>query len=135
LNYIVEANILLSGIGFESSGLAAAHAIHNGLTALPKTRNYYHGEKVAFGVLASLHLTNVEPEEIDTVYNFCKKIGLPTTLEEIGLADFTLSDIELVAQKTFELGSFIHHEAGEMTEKKVYDAIIMADAYGKKIMQ
>jgi len=30
LERIVEANTLLSGIGFESSGLAAAHAIHNG---------------------------------------------------------------------------------------------------------
>ena len=31
---IVEANTLLSGIGFESGGLAGAHAIHNGLTVL-----------------------------------------------------------------------------------------------------
>ena len=52
LNYIVEANILLSGIGFESSGLAAAHAIHNGLTALKETHSFYHGEKVAFGVFS-----------------------------------------------------------------------------------
>ena len=34
------------GLGFESSGLAAAHAIHNGLTAAPLTHPYYHGEKV-----------------------------------------------------------------------------------------
>ena len=32
LERLVEANTLLSGLGFESSGLAAAHAIHNGLT-------------------------------------------------------------------------------------------------------
>ncbi|MBO7331165.1 MAG: iron-containing alcohol dehydrogenase, partial [Alistipes sp.] len=31
---IIEANTLLSGIGFESGGLAASHAIHNGLTVL-----------------------------------------------------------------------------------------------------
>ena len=29
---LVEANTLLPGLGFESSGLAAAHAVHNGLT-------------------------------------------------------------------------------------------------------
>lgn len=131
-NYIVEANILLSGIGFESSGLAAAHAIHNGFTAHPKTQKYYHGEKVGFGVLASLHLTNAEPDEINLVYSFCEKVGLPTTLAELGFSEFNYEDIELVAQKTFELGSFIHHEAGEMTPKKVFDAIIMADAYGRK---
>ena len=37
LERLVEANILLSGLGFESSGLAAAHAVHNGLTAAPAT--------------------------------------------------------------------------------------------------
>lgn len=132
LNYIVEANILLSGIGFESSGLAAAHAIHNGLTTLPQTQNYYHGEKVAFGVLASLHLTNANPQEINEVYSFCRQVGLPTKLEDIGLRDYSHSDIELVAKKTLELGKFIHHEAGVITEQKIFDSIIIADAYGKK---
>ena len=31
---VIEANTLLSGIGFESAGLAGAHAIHNGFTVL-----------------------------------------------------------------------------------------------------
>ena len=30
LENVVEANTFLSGVGFESGGLAAAHAIHNG---------------------------------------------------------------------------------------------------------
>ena len=45
LDHIVEANTLLSGLGFESGGLAAAHAIHNGFTALPQTHHAWHGEK------------------------------------------------------------------------------------------
>jgi glycerol dehydrogenase len=49
LDHFVEANILLSGIGYESAGLAAAHAIHDGLTALGEAYAFYHGEKVAFG--------------------------------------------------------------------------------------
>ena len=129
LDYVVEANILLSGIGFESSGIAAAHAIHNGLTSLSKTHNFFHGEKVAFGLLASLHLTNADPDEIKEVYNFCLSVGLPTKLADIGLVNFTKEEIELVAKKTIELGPFIYHEAGEITEKMVYDSIIMADAY------
>lgn len=52
LEHIVEANILLSGLGFESGGLASCHAIHNGFTVLEQTHKYYHGEKVAFGTLA-----------------------------------------------------------------------------------
>lgn len=50
---IIEANTYLSGIGFESSGLAAAHAVHNGLTQLAECHHLYHGEKVAFGTWCS----------------------------------------------------------------------------------
>ena len=51
LEKVVEANTLLSGLGFESGGLAAAHAVHNGLTALPQSHHFMHGEKVNFGTL------------------------------------------------------------------------------------
>lgn len=54
LERLVEANTLLSGIGFESSDTAAAHAIHNGLTTAKETHDYLHGEKVAFGLLSQL---------------------------------------------------------------------------------
>ncbi|MGE5296926.1 MAG: glycerol dehydrogenase, partial [Solirubrobacterales bacterium] len=80
LDHIIEANILLSGIGFESAGLASAHSIHNGLTALAETHSFYHGEKVAFGVLAGLQLADATPDESDTVFSFCEDVGLPTTL-------------------------------------------------------
>ena len=62
---IIEANTLLSGIGFESVGLAGAHAIHNGLTVLEECHHMYHGEKVAFGTLAQLVLENVPHEELE----------------------------------------------------------------------
>lgn len=53
---VVEANILLSGLGAESGGLAAAHGVHNALTLFPETHSYMHGEKVAFGTLVQLLL-------------------------------------------------------------------------------
>ena len=66
----MEANIYLSGVGFESGGLAAAHAIHNGLTALPETHAMLHGEKVAFGVLAQLVLEGAPEAEFFRVRDF-----------------------------------------------------------------
>jgi len=49
---IVEANILLSGIGFESGGLAGAHAVAQGLTASHDLHSHFlHGELVAIGVM------------------------------------------------------------------------------------
>ena len=49
LERIIEANTLLSGLGFESGGLAVAHALHAGLTAAPGSHAYLHGEKVGAG--------------------------------------------------------------------------------------
>jgi len=82
---VVEANTLLSGLGFESAGLAAAHAIHNGLTVLHETHSYWHGEKVAFGVLSLLVLEGRSQELTDEVVDFCLRVGLPVTLEDIGV--------------------------------------------------
>lgn len=129
--HIVEANILLSGVGFESGGLASAHSIHNGFTALQETHSYYHGEKVAFGVLAGLQLNDASSEEISIVFSFCEKVGLPTTLADIGLENFNQDMLMLVAQKACTPSESIHHEAGEITPEKVLQAIMAANAIGE----
>ncbi len=129
---VVEANILLSGIGFESSGLAAAHSIHNGLSAIKETHKYLHGEKVAFGVLAGLILTDASPEEIDSVYRFCEKVGLPTTFADIGIEEIDENDLRRAAEKTCAPEESITKEAVQATADKVLSAMIAADALGTK---
>ncbi|NTV99416.1 MAG: glycerol dehydrogenase, partial [Chlorobiaceae bacterium] len=131
LENIVEANILLSGIGFESGGLASAHSIHNGFTALGETHAYYHGEKVAFGLLAGLQLTGSPAEEIETVYTFCENVGLPTTLADIGLGSTGSGRLMAAAEKASSPEEFIHHEALRVTPEKVLNAILAADAIGQ----
>ena len=118
LDHIVEANILLSGIGFESAGLAAAHSIHNGLTALAETHSFYHGEKVAFGVLAGLQLTDASADESATVFSFCEDVGLPTTLADIGLGNADREKLMKAAEKACAPGQPIHHEAGTDHSRK-----------------
>ena len=131
LNHIIEANILLSGIGFESSGLAAAHSVHNGLSALSETHSFYHGEKVSFGVLTGLHLTDALPDEMAAVYSFCEKIGLPTTFSDIGIKVIDPKKLMDVAVKACAPEEGIHHEAIHVTPEKVMNAMIAADAMGK----
>jgi glycerol dehydrogenase len=131
LDHIVEANILLSGIGFESAGLAAAHSIQNGLTALAETHSFYHGEKVAFGVLAGLQLTDASTDESAAVFSFCEDVGLPTTLADIGLGNADRERLMDAAEKTCAPGESIHHEAGLITPEKVFNAMIAADAIGR----
>lgn len=130
LNNIVEANTLLSGIGFESSGLAAAHAIHNGLSALEETHSFYHGEKVAFGVITGLHLTGASNEEKETVYSFFEKVGLPTCLSDIGIKEVNQDKLMKVAVKACLPEETIHHEIKPVIPEKVIEAMISADKMG-----
>ncbi len=131
LEHIIEANILLSGLGFESAGLAAAHSIHNGLTALAETHAFYHGEKVAFGVLAGLQLTGAPADESAAVFSFCESVGLPTTLADIGAGNVGREQLLKAAEKACALDQPIHHEAGTITAAKVLQALLAADAIGK----
>ena len=64
-----------SGLGFESSGLALAHAVHNGLTAASETHAYFHGEKVAFGLLVQLVLEGASRRIFDEVLTFPSEVG------------------------------------------------------------
>lgn len=82
---IVEANILLSGIGFESGGLGTAHAIQNGLATLPQCRGVLHGELVNIGLLAMLRLGKTGPGLFAQVRDLGAALGLPVRLADIGL--------------------------------------------------
>lgn len=135
LERVVEANTLLSGLGFESGGLAAAHAIHNGLTILEPTHAYLHGEKVTFGVLTSLFLTDKPAETIAEVFDFCNRVGLPTTLSAIGLADVSDEDLLAAAAAACAEGETIHNEPRPMSADKVFAAMKMADAEGQHRLQ
>jgi glycerol dehydrogenase len=132
LERVIEANTLLSGLGFESGGLASCHAIHNGLTLLHQTHDYWHGEKVAIGVVTSLFLTDRPAALIDEVYTFCEAVGLPTTLTEIGLANVTDAELMRVAEGACAQGETIYHEPMPMSADKVFAALKAADAEGRR---
>jgi glycerol dehydrogenase len=132
LERLVEANTLLSGLGFESSGLAAAHAIHNGLTAVPETHAYFHGEKVAFGVLTQLTLEGKSRAVMEEVLGFSTSVGLPVTLSGIGLGQMTRDMLQRIATRASAEGETIHNEPFRVTADIVSDAILAADAIGRE---
>ncbi len=125
---VIEANTLLSGIGFESGGLAGAHAIHNGMTVLPECHRMYHGEKVAFGTITQLVMENAE--ELEEVILFCIEAGLPVTLKELGVEEVTPDKIRAVAEAAAADTETIHNMPFEVTADSVYAAIMAADALG-----
>lgn len=128
---IIEANTYLSGIGFESGGLAGAHAIHNGLTAIEETHELYHGEKVAFGTLVQLVLENAPDEEIGEVIDFCIEVGLPVTLADLKIKEIKPDQIMEVARLAAADNDTLGNMPFQVTPEDVYAAIMGADALGK----
>lgn len=128
---VIEANTYLSGVGFESGGLAGAHAIHNGLTAIPETHSLYHGEKVAFGTLVQLVLENAPLEELEEVLEFCTEVGLPTTLADLGVENPTQEQLMEVAKLACADADTLHNMPFPVDADSVYAAILAADELGK----
>ena len=127
---VTEANTLLSGLGFENGGLAAAHSVHNGLTQLEAAHHATHGEKVNIGTLTQLVLEGRSDEAIDDVIEFSVALGLPVTLAEIGVEDPTTDDLERVAEAALAEDETIHN-AFDVDVEDVRDALVLADELGR----
>lgn len=132
LENIIEANIYLSGVGFESNGLACAHSVYNAFTKLPSCHHMYHGELVAFGTIVELVLEKRAEREIDEVLRFCTSVGLPVSFAQISTRDLTRDELMTVAAAACGPGSFMDSEPFAVTTDMTFDALVAADALGRK---
>lgn len=127
---VVEANILLSGIGYESGGLAAAHSIHDALTVLNgDIENVMHGEKVAFGILTQLFLEQHSCEELDKYISFLRRLGLPTTFRDLHIEGISDEDLLKVGKAAVSEGTPMQQMPFAVTAEMVADAMKAVDAY------
>ena len=126
---VIEANTLLSGLGFENCGVSAAHGIHDGLTVLDATHHLLHGEKVAFGVLCLLMLEGRPLEEIAATARFCRALGLPVTLDDLGIGGIDTSELDRVAAAALQPGSATYNVAVPLSVTILRDAIVALDAF------
>ncbi len=127
---VIEANTLLSGLGVQNTSCAGAHSIAEGITVLEPCAKLLHGEVVAFGILVQLIVEGAPKEEIDEMYDFFNKVGLPSTFADLGIADATDEDIMKVAEASMH--SYWDVEPFAVNPRMIADAIILADALGKQ---
>lgn len=71
-------------------------------------------------------------EEIEGVQEFCLSVGLPVTLEEIGV---TIDErIRALPAAACVEGEMIHNMTGDVTPDELHDAIVLADALGRELL-
>ena len=115
---VVDATVLLAGliggIGGAQCRTAAAHAVHNGLTHLCSSHATLHGEKVAYGILVQLRLEEMlQGNQLaitarQQLLKFYNEIGLPKSLNDLGLKEITLSELHYAAEVACHPNSEIH---------------------------
>jgi glycerol dehydrogenase len=133
LENVVEANTLLSGIGFESGGLALAHAIAQSLTAVPVAHdNYLHGEHVAIGTLVQLMME--EDADAKRVAEFFARVGLPIHLGQMSLGLDAKAAIETIVEATLAWPTS-HNMPMPVTAESIRSAITGAHELGLAVAQ
>jgi len=129
---LVQANIFLSGVGFESGGVAGAHAINDGFSACEEAAHLYHGEIVGFGTLSMLMLQNADEETRNQVCEFMYQVGLPMTFRQLGIeaTDKLLLKVAHIACTQSVMGNmpFV------VSEPDVVRAMLKADLIGQQVL-
>ncbi len=130
---IVEANVLHSGLGFESGGLATAHMIANPLSNFPECKNLMHGEKVGFGIVTQLCLDeDTDVDEMNQIVDFEIAIGLPVTFADLNLEGVTRDRLQVIGDACGGEGSLCHNHCFRVTADDAIDAMFAADALGRE---
>lgn len=135
---MVDATVLLAGVigglGGAQCRTVAAHAVHNGLTHLAASHGTLHGEKVAYGILVQLRLEEmIQGNQLaaasrQQLLKFYQEIGLPTCLEDLGLGQVTLSDLQHAAAIACRPGSDIHHLPFPVSVPQIVAAMVSTTA-------
>lgn len=128
---IVEATILLSGLGFESGGLSIAHSLTRGFSALPSLNASLHGEQVAFGLLAQFCLEQRPADFLIDMIGFYKQLGLPTSLTNLGFSGDVAEGIQVIAERSVAEAPYLKQFVGAVTVETVATALTKANGLAK----
>ena len=131
---VVDATVLLAGViggvGGADCRTVAAHAVHNGLTHLLEAHDALHGEKVAYGILVQLRLeetiqgNKLAASARKQLLKFYSEIGLPKTLEDLGLGEVSLSKLRHAAEIACSPRSDIHRLPFKVSAEQLTAAMV-----------
>ncbi|MCC3489919.1 MAG: iron-containing alcohol dehydrogenase family protein [Oscillatoriales cyanobacterium] len=135
---VTDATVLLAGVigGIGGAGCrtVAAHAVHNGLTHLLASHGTLHGEKVAYGILVQLRLEEIlQNNQLaatarQQLLKFYAEIGLPQTLDNLGLGDVSLTQLQRAAEIACHPNSDIHRLPFKVVPEQLMAAMVSTTA-------
>jgi uncharacterized oxidoreductase len=107
LEAIIAGGGLVGGLGDRYTRIAAAHSVHNGLTALPQTDTFLHGTKVAYGILVQSALLG-QQETVAQLIALYHRLDLPVSLAALQVDIHDEAQIKRLIERTLQAGESIH---------------------------
>ena len=104
---IIAGGGMVGGLGERYTRVAAAHAVHNGLTVLPQTDKFLHGTKVAYGILVQSALLG-QDEVLAQLVQAYQRFNLPTTLAALEVDINNRTELDRVIAHTLRPVESIH---------------------------
>ena len=109
---------------------SVAHAFYNATCSIPREGSYLHGEVVSLGVLVLFAYTG-DTENLKHYAAFNKQMGLPVTLEQVGLSE---ADIPALCEFAHATNEWKQGNPEPFTDEKFAAAIKAANAYGHTLL-
>ena len=111
---IIAGGGMVGGLGERYTRVAAAHAVHNGLTVLPQTEKFLHGTKVAYGILVQSALLG-QDDVLAALIAAYQRFNLPTTLRELDVDIHNRDELDNVIAHTLRPVESIHYLPVELS--------------------
>ncbi|KAA8995274.1 oxidoreductase [Affinibrenneria salicis] len=124
---IIAGGGMVGGLGERYTRVAAAHAIHNGLTVLPQTERFLHGTKVAYGILVQSALLGDE-STLRQLSATSRTLGLPATLAALDVDIHDRQALRTVIARALQPGESIHYLPVALDEQTLFAALERVEA-------
>ena len=124
---VVEATVLLSGLGFENTSVSMAHGLDAGFEALPV--RVLHGTGVGYCTLVQLIVEN-DLELFRQCFDFCKDVGVPVCTSDLGLTDENrIQAIDALVDSVHGKRWSVSNVPFHVSYETLRNAILYLDAY------
>lgn len=127
---IVAGGGMVGGLGERYTRVAAAHAVHNGLTVLPQTDKYLHGAKVAYGILVQCALLGQDDVLAQLVAAY-QRFNLPTTLAALDVDINQRDELARMIAHTLRPVESIHFLPVTLTPATLYAAFEKVERFAR----
>jgi len=127
---IIAGGGIVGGLGERYTRVAAAHAVHNGLTMLPQTDKFLHGTKVAYGILEQSALLGQDDVLAQLIAAY-QRVNLPTTLAALEVDINNRAELDNVIAHTLRPVESIHYLPVTLTPESLRTAFAKVEAFQK----